>query len=250
MAEPVLKLENVSKRFGALTANDQVKLELYPGEIHALIGPNGAGKSTLIKQISGELKPDQGTILFGGHPINHLGVAARARAGLGRTFQISSLMPEFSVLQCVMLAVQGALGGTHRLFERFERDRQFRQLAVTQIERLGLHERMNMRVSGLSHGERRHLELAMALALSPKALLLDEPLAGVDPGGTQEITGLLGDLKNAAPILLVEHDMAAVFELADRISVMVYGRIIATGSAHDIRANSEVQQAYLGEEAY
>jgi len=246
MGEVVLALEGLSKHFGALIANEDVSLDLRRGELHALIGPNGAGKSTLIKQVIGELKSQSGKIIFDGAQIENLGPAARARAGLGRTFQVSSLINEFTVLQNVMLAVQGRQGRTLRFFARFSADSELERQAMVHVRELGLQERAHMRVSQLSHGERRQLEMAVALALNPKALLLDEPLAGIGPGGTREMTGLLKKLKQRVPILLVEHDMAAVFELADRISVMVYGRLVITGTACEIRSNRLVQEAYLG----
>lgn len=245
----VLSLAQLTKRFGALSANEDVTLDLCQGEIHALIGPNGAGKSTLVKQVAGELRPDSGTIIFNGVQINGLDCAARARAGLGRTFQISSLISEFSVLQNVMLAVQGEQGRTFGMWRRFSTDHGLLEEAQNHVAELGLQDRADVRVSELSHGERRQLEMAMALALQPKALLLDEPLAGIGPAGSLEMTQLLKALKQKVPILLIEHDMAAVFELADRISVMVYGRIITTGTADEIKRNPQVQEAYLGQEA-
>ncbi|NKB50812.1 MAG: ATP-binding cassette domain-containing protein [Rhizobiaceae bacterium] len=249
MGEVVLSLDRLSKRFGALLANEDVSLDLCEGEIHALIGPNGAGKSTLVKQVAGEIRPDGGSIIFDGQLINGLNTAARARAGLGRTFQVSSLISEFSVLQNVMLAVQGQQGNTFQFFRRFSSDAELGKLAGQTIEELDLQDRADVPVSQLSHGERRQLEMACALALKPRALLLDEPLAGIGPAGSQHMTQLLKKLKQQVPILLIEHDMAAVFELADRISVMVYGRIITTGTAHEIRNNKQVQEAYLGQEA-
>ena len=245
----VLSLDGLTKRFGALSANEEVTLDLRRGEIHALIGPNGAGKSTLVKQVAGEMRPDSGTITFNGMQINALDCAARARAGLGRTFQISSLIAEFTVLQNVMLAVQGEQGRTFGMWRRFSKDDSLKEEAQRRVAELGLQDRADIRVSELSHGERRQLEMAMALALKPKALLLDEPLAGIGPAGSLEMTRLLKVLKQQVPILLIEHDMAAVFELADRISVMVYGRIITTGTADEIKSNPQVQEAYLGQEA-
>ncbi len=249
MGDIVLSLDRLSKRYGALLANKDVSLDLRKGEIHALIGPNGAGKSTLVKQVAGEIRPDGGSIMFDGQPINSLNTAARARAGLGRTFQVSSLIPEFSVLQNVMLAVQAQQGKTFRLFKRFSNDTELADQASGYIDELDLQGRADVPVSQLSHGERRQLEMATALALKPRALLLDEPLAGIGPAGSQHMTRLLKKLKQQVPILLIEHDMAAVFELADRISVMVYGRIITTGTAQEIKNNQQVQEAYLGQEA-
>ncbi|MDN2581152.1 ABC transporter ATP-binding protein [Aquibium sp. ELW1220] len=249
MAEPVLQLSNLTKTFGALKATDDVSLDLRPGEIHALIGPNGAGKSTLIHQIAGSLKPDTGTIRFLGRDVGALGVPERARIGLGRTFQISSLTPEFSALRNVMLAVQARQGTSFRFFRPVMRDRSLTEPAMAMLERVGLADRATIPAAELSHGERRQLEIAIALALGSKAFLLDEPMAGMDPEGSKTLTGFLDQLRQEAPILLVEHDMDAVFALADRISVLVYGRVIATGSVSEIRNDAEVRRAYLGEEA-
>lgn len=249
MSDPILEVEGLSKSFGALKATDAVSLDLRPGEIHALIGPNGAGKSTLIKQICGELRQDAGQIRFEGQEISGLDPAARARLGLARSFQVSSVMPEFTVLQNVALAVQGASGESFRFFRPALRDAALVEPARFHIGHAGLAGREDVPASDLAHGERRKLEIAMALAMAPRAFLLDEPMAGMGLEGSKALTALLADLKAQAPILLVEHDMDAVFALADRISVLVYGRIIATGSVAEIRANPEVQRAYLGEEA-
>lgn len=249
MAEPVLSVADLRKSFGALRATDGVSLDLRPGEIHALIGPNGAGKSTLIKQITGELRQDGGAIRLKGAEISPLSAAARARAGLARSFQVSSLAPEFTVLQNVMLAVQGAEGGVFRFFRPALKDARLTEPARAQIARAGLTEREGTPAADLSHGERRSLEIAMALAAKPAAFLLDEPMAGMGPEGSARLTTLLRDLKREAPILLVEHDMDAVFALADRISVLVYGAVIATGSVEAIRNDPAVRTAYLGEEA-
>ena len=249
MAEPILQLQNLTKTFGALKATDDVSLDLRPGEIHALIGPNGAGKSTLIHQIAGSLRPDTGSIHFLGRDVGALGVPERARMGLGRTFQISSLTPEFSALRNVMLAVQARQGTSFRFFRPVMRDRSLTEPAMAMLERVGLADRATIPAAELSHGERRQLEIAIALALGSKAFLLDEPMAGMDPEGSKTLTGFLDALRGEAPILLVEHDMDAVFALADRISVLVYGKVIATGSVADIRNDAEVRRAYLGEEA-
>ena len=249
MADPVLKVTGLSRSFGALKAADAVTLDLRPGEIHALIGPNGAGKSTLINLISGTLLPDAGSVHLGGTDVTRLGVSARARLGLGRTYQISSLFPEFSALRNVMLAVQAQQGSSFRFFRPVMADAALRDPALTLLERVGLAARADVIAAELSHGERRQLELAMALALSPRLLLLDEPMAGMGPEGSRAMTALLAQLGHALPILLVEHDMDAVFALADRISVLVYGRIIATGSVEEIRRDPEVRRAYLGDAA-
>jgi len=249
MAETVLEIENLVKNFGALRATDGVSLDLRQGEIHALIGPNGAGKSTLIHQICGTLKPDQGNIRFSGQDITALGVAERVRLGLGRTFQVSSIAPEFSALRNVMLAVQAKQGTSFRFFTPVMRDRSLTEPALAMLERVGLAARADIPAAELSHGERRQLEIAIALALESKAFLLDEPMAGMWPEGSKALTGFLDGLRHEAPILLVEHDMDAVFALADRISVLVYGKIITTGTVDEIRRDPAVRSAYLGDHA-
>ena len=249
MAEPVLEIRDLRKTFGALKATDGVSLDLNAGEIHALIGPNGAGKSTLIQQISGALRPDSGSIHFLGRDVSGLDMAARAKLGLGRSFQISSLAPEFSALRNVMLAVQARQGSIFRFVRPVMRDAGLTEPAMAMLERVGLAARAHVPAAELSHGERRQLEIAIALALGPKAFLLDEPMAGMGPEGSRALRKCLDGLRQEAPILLVEHDMDAVFALADRISVLVYGRVIATGTADAIRRDPEVRRAYLGEAA-
>ncbi len=247
MTEPVLSIRNLNKSFGALKATENVSLDLRAGEIHALIGPNGAGKSTLIHQIAGTLMPDSGNIKFLGENVTRLGVAARARRGLGRSFQVSSLAPEFSALRNVMLAVQARQGSSFRFFRPVMRDASLTGPAHAALARVGLSERAHLPAAELSHGERRQLEIAIALALGSKAFLLDEPMAGMGPDGSRALTAFLDRLRQQAPILLVEHDMDAVFALADRISVLVYGRVIASGTVDEIRSNAEVRRAYLGD---
>lgn len=249
MSEPILQIDGLSKSFGALKATDAVTLDLRPGEIHALIGPNGAGKSTLIKQITGEIRQDAGTIRFEGQVIDGLDPAARARLGLARSFQVSSVLPEFTVLQNVMLAVQGASGSIFRFLRPALSDPSLTEPARFHIAHAGLGGREAVPASDLAHGERRKLEIAMALALRPRAFLLDEPMAGMGQEGSAQLTDLLSGLREEAPILLVEHDMDAVFALADRVSVLDYGRIIATGTVEQIRADPAVQRSYLGESA-
>ena len=249
MAEPVLEIRDLRKNFGALAATDGVSLDLRPGEIHALIGPNGAGKSTLIHQISGSIRSDSGTIRFLGRDMAGLDMAARARLGLGRSFQISSLAPEFSSLRNVMLAVQAKQGSSLRFFRPVMGDHSLTDPAMAVLERVGLAGRAHLPAAELSHGERRQLEIALALALGSKAFLFDEPMAGMGPEGSKALTTFLDGLRHEAPILLVEHDMDAVFALADRISVLVYGRVIATGTVDEIRNDPEVRRAYLGETA-
>jgi branched-chain amino acid transport system ATP-binding protein len=249
MVEPILEIRELRKSFGALKATDGVSLDLRPGEIHALIGPNGAGKSTLIHQISGSMAPDSGSIRFLGQDISGLDMAARAKRGLGRSFQISSLTPEFSTLRNVMLAVQAKQGSSFRFFRPVDSDRSLTEPAMAVLERVGLAERVHVRAAELSHGERRQLEIAIALALDPKAFLFDEPMAGLGPEGSKRLTGFLDGLRREAPILLVEHDMDAVFALADRVSVLVYGCIVVTGTVDEIRRDPQVRRAYLGDAA-
>ncbi|MGR3761386.1 ABC transporter ATP-binding protein [Roseobacteraceae bacterium NS-SX3] len=248
MTDAVLKVRNLNKSFGALKASQNISLDLYPGEIHALIGPNGAGKSTLIKQISGGLKPNSGTIEVLGRDVTALDTVARARMGLGRTFQISSLAMEFTVLQNAVLGALGARGNAFRFFRNVMKDESLVAPARRALERVGLEAEAGRRTADLSHGQRRQLEVAVALTLEPKLFLMDEPMAGLGAHGSKALTGFLDQLRHEAPILLVEHDMDAVFALADRISVLVYGEIIATGTADEIRGNAEVRRAYLGEE--
>lgn len=247
MADPILEIRDLRKSFGALKATDGVSLDLVPGEIHALIGPNGAGKSTLIHQVSGSIASDSGAIRFLGQDMAGLDMAARARLGLARSFQTSSLAQEFSALRNVMLAVQAKQGSSLRFFRPVMGDGSLIDPAMEMLERAGLTGRANVPAAELSHGERRQLEIAIALALEPKAFLLDEPMAGMGPEGSKVLTRFLDSLRHQAPILLVEHDMDAVFALADRISVLVYGRIIATGTVEEIRNHPEVRQAYLGD---
>lgn len=247
MAEPVLALSRLAKSFGALKITDGVTLDLRPGEVHALIGPNGAGKSTLIHQIAGSIRPDAGEIRFLGRDVGQLSVAKRARLGLARSFQVSSLLLDFSALRSVMLALQARQGSSFRFWRPVLRDKVLTDRAMTMLERVGLAGRAQIAAGALSHGERRRLEIAVALGLEPKAFLLDEPMAGMGPEGSKELTRFLDGLREEAPILLIEHDMDAVFALADRISVLFYGRIIASGSPAEIRADVEVRKAYLGE---
>lgn len=249
MTEAILDIRNISKSFGALKASDDVSLDLKPGEIHALIGPNGAGKSTLIQQIAGGLRPDQGTVWFGGQDVTGLSTDARARLGLGRTFQISSLAMDYTVLQNVVLGALGRRGAAFRFFRPVMKDADLLEIARAALAEVGLEDVAQMRTAELSHGQRRQLEVAVALTLAPKVFLMDEPMAGLGAEGSQRLMGFLDGLRQRAPILLVEHDMDAVFALADRISVLVYGKIIATGTADEIKTDPNVRSAYLGEEA-
>jgi branched-chain amino acid transport system ATP-binding protein len=228
---------------------DGVSLDVLPGEIHAVIGPNGAGKTTLIHEITGIVAPDDGRVVFNGADITRLSLPRRVRAGLARTFQITSILAGFSVLENVALAVQARSGSSFRFGWPGARERALNDAAMDALEQVGLADRAAHPAGALSHGEKRALELAIALATRPRLLLLDEPLAGAGPEETDRLVTLLARLRPAYAILLVEHDMQAVFALADRISVMVYGRVIATGDVPSIRANAEVRAAYLGEDA-
>ncbi|WP_299924438.1 ABC transporter ATP-binding protein [uncultured Pelagimonas sp.] len=248
MTDVLLETRNVSKSFGALQASKDVSLDLRAGEIHALIGPNGAGKSTLIKQIAGGLKPDAGTVLLQGQDVTGLNTAARAKRGLGRTFQISALAMEDTVLQNVVLGALGAGGSPFRFWKPALKNPDLREVAEEALTRVGLQDHATTCTAELSHGQRRQLEVAVALTLKPKAFVMDEPMAGLGTEGSKRLTTFLDGLRSEAPILLVEHDMDAVFALADRISVLVYGAVIATGTVADIRANPDVRAAYLGDE--
>jgi branched-chain amino acid transport system ATP-binding protein len=248
MAEPLLRLVDLRKHFGGITVTDGVTLDVRPGEIHAVIGPNGAGKTTLIHQATGIVAPDSGRVVFAGADITRLSLPRRVRAGLARTFQITSIIPAFSVLENVALAVQARAGSSFRFAWPAAREGALNDAAMDALAQVGLADRAALPAGALSHGEKRALELAIALATSPRLLLLDEPLAGAGPEETERLVALLRRLKAAYTILLVEHDMQAVFALADRISVLVYGRVIATGCVAEIRANAEVRAAYLGED--
>lgn len=243
----LLDMRDLVKSFGGLKATDHLSLSVNEGEIHALIGPNGAGKTTLINQLMGELAPDHGEIAFAGQVITGLKPAARTRLGLGRTFQITQLLPEFSALDHVALAVQAHQGHSFRFWRTARGDRSIVDPAMAVLNDLHLGHRADVTVANLSHGERKQLELAIALALEPRLLLLDEPMAGLGPVETAEMIATLQRLKGRITMLLVEHDMEAVFALADRITVLVYGRAIASGTAAEIQADPAVREAYLGE---
>lgn len=249
MTEPLLHTSGLVKRYGGIIATHQVALAVERGHLHALIGPNGAGKSTLIGLLSGEMAADAGHIHFNGHDVTGLHVHRRARLGLARSFQITSIFKSFSVLANVVLAVQAHAGHSFRFWRPAVRDPALVEPALAALERVGLADRRHDAAAALSHGERRQLELAMALAGDPAMLLLDEPMAGMGPEDGRAMVDLLQSLKGERTILLVEHDMDAVFQLADRISVLVYGAIIASGTPDHIRADAEVRRAYLGEEA-
>lgn len=247
MSEAVLATRGLHKSFGALVATEDVSVDLYPGEIHAIIGPNGAGKSTLIGQICGNLRPDAGRVEILDRDVTELSTAERARSGLARTFQISALAMEDTVFENALLGAVGAAGGVWRVFDTVMKNAALRDRAMGALERVGLADLREVRCADLSHGQRRQLEVAVALTLEPKVFVMDEPMAGLGADGSRSMTSFLDALRAEAPILLVEHDMDAVFALADRISVLVYGRIIATGSVEDIRRSPEVRAAYLGD---
>jgi branched-chain amino acid transport system ATP-binding protein len=244
----LLGIDALSKRFGGVVASDNISLEVPRGELHAIIGPNGAGKTTLITQLAGELAPDAGHIRFEGRDVTALPTWRRSQLGLARSFQITSLFLDFTALDNVALAVQAHAGHSFHFWSDARADAGLREPARAALARVGLEERADMLVSRLSHGEHRQLEIAMALATAPRMLLLDEPMAGMGPDESTRMVKILRELKGELTILLIEHDMEAVFALADRITVLVYGRIIASGSPGEIRANADVRQAYLGEQ--
>jgi branched-chain amino acid transport system ATP-binding protein len=249
MAEALLEIRNLSKSFGALRATDGVDLEVQEGETLAIIGPNGAGKTTLIGQLAGNLRPDAGRIRFAGEDVTALSAPRRARKGFARSFQITSVFPEFTALQNVALAVQAHAGHSFRFWRPALQDPALLEPARQVLREVGLQDRLNTVAANMSHGEHRQLEVAMALATRPRLLLLDEPMAGMGIDESQRMIGLLGTLKRRQTMILVEHDMDAVFRLADRIAVLVYGRVIATGLPEDIKLNPDVRKAYLGEGA-
>ncbi|MGV1761351.1 ABC transporter ATP-binding protein [Rhizobium sp. A22-96] len=244
----ILETQGLVKRFAGLTATDNVSFTLEEGHIHALIGPNGAGKSTLIHQLCGNLLPSEGRILFAGQDVTRLAPAARVALGLGRTFQVTSLLGEFTVRQNMAVAVQARLGGNLRIFDRMTGRREVWEETDELLGKSPLGKRADIIVDDLSQGERKQLELLVSLAGRPKVLLLDEPMAGLGHAESLDMIEVLKGLRGTVTILLVEHDMDAVFALADRISVLVYGRIIMTGSAEEIADSAEVREAYLGNE--
>jgi len=248
VADALLEIERLSKRFGGVVASDAIALAVPQGELHAIIGPNGAGKTTLISQLAGEIAPDAGRIRFAGRDITNLPIFRRSQLGLARSFQITSLFLDFTVLDNVALAVQAHAGHSFRFWRDARSQSELRTPARAALARVGLAGRADVVVSNLSHGEHRQLEIAMALATTPRMLLLDEPMAGMGPDESARMVKTLRELKRELTILLIEHDMEAVFALADRITVLVYGRIIASGTPEAIRANAEVRQAYLGEQ--
>jgi len=246
--DALLDVRGLAKSFGALRATDGVDLDVREGETHAIIGPNGAGKTTLIGQLAGNLRPDAGRIRFAGEDITALAAPARSRKGLARSFQITSIYREFTALDNVALAVQAHAGHSFRFWRPARSEPELRDPARAILEEVGLGARADVRAANLAHGEQRQLEIAMVLATRPRLMLLDEPVAGMGTDESQRMVRFLGGLKGKRTMVLVEHDMDAVFTLADRISVLVYGRIIASGTPEEIRANPEVRTAYLGEE--
>jgi branched-chain amino acid transport system ATP-binding protein len=248
VAEPLLRVEKLVLRFGGIFATDHVSLDVASGELHAIIGPNGAGKTTLISQLIGQLLPHSGTIRLAGRDITRVPVYRRSALGLARSFQITSLLPDFTAIDNVALAAQARDGHSFHFWRNARRLAHLRKAAQDALDRVGLGHRAGVLVSRLSHGEQRELELAVALATRPQLLLLDEPMAGLGVTESARMVKLLQELRREVSIVLVEHDMDAVFALADRISVLVYGRVIASGTPSEIRANDEVKRAYLGDQ--
>ncbi|MHA1566703.1 MAG: ABC transporter ATP-binding protein [Alphaproteobacteria bacterium] len=248
MTGPQLSIRGLCKSFGGIAATDNVDLDIDAGEIHAIIGPNGAGKTTLINLLSGLLSPDGGTIQFDGANITRASAPKRCRRGLARSFQITSIFREATALDNVALAVQAATGHSFRFWRAAGGDPALCDPAYTLLERVGLADRASVQAGNLAHGEQRQLEIAMVLATKPKMLLLDEPMAGMGSAESERLIALLAELKGHYTMLLIEHDMDAVFALADRITVLVYGRTIATGTPTQIRANTDVRRAYLGDD--
>ncbi len=247
MADPLLRVRNLVRRFGGIAATDNLSLDVGRGELHAIIGPNGAGKTTLISQLTGQLLPSSGTVHFAGQDITRLPAYRRSALGLARSFQITSLLPDFTALDNVALAAQAHHGHSFHFWHNARKERQLRDSGRAALARVGLEPRADVAVAALSHGEQRELELAVALATRPQLLLLDEPMAGLGVTESARMVKLLGELRREVTIVLVEHDMDAVFALADRITVLVYGRVIASDTPAAIRGNAEVKRAYLGD---
>jgi branched-chain amino acid transport system ATP-binding protein len=248
VVEPLLRIENLVRRFGGIVATDNLSLDIVRGELHAIIGPNGAGKTTLISQLIGQLRPSSGSIRFAGEDVTALPAWKRSQLGLARSFQITSLLRDFTAADNVALAAQARDGHSFRFFRNARKEKALRETALAALERVGLGSRADVVVSRLSHGEQRELELAVALATRPQLLLLDEPMAGLGATESGRMVKLLANLRKEVTIVLVEHDMNAVFALADRITVLVYGRVIASDVPAAIRVNEEVKRAYLGDQ--
>jgi branched-chain amino acid transport system ATP-binding protein len=248
VADPLLHVEKLVRRFGGILATDNVSLDVARGELHAIIGPNGAGKTTLISQLTGQLLPNSGTIHLAGADITRVPAHRRSALGLARSFQITSLLLDFTASDNVALAAQAHDGHSFRFWGNARKESRLRNTAQDALDRVGLGHRAGVLVSRFSHGEQRELELAVALATKPQLLLLDEPMAGLGITESARMVKLLQELRREVSIVLVEHDMDAVFALADRISVLVYGRIIASDVPAAIRQNEEVKRAYLGDQ--
>ena len=248
MSEPVLKVEQLNKAFGGVVATDNLDFDVRPGEIHAVIGPNGAGKTTFVAQLSGMLKPDAGRIIFDGQDIGNKSAPERSHLGLARSFQITSVFRDFTALENVALSIQAHAGHSFRFWKRAATDKTLTEPAQKILDDVGLGDRALTLAGNLAHGQQRQLEIAMALATGPKMLLLDEPTAGMGTEESENMRQFLNRLKGEYSMVLIEHDMDTVFSLADRVTVLVYGRAIATGTPEEIRSNDEVRAAYLGED--
>ena len=243
----LLRLEGLAKSYGALAVTRDVSLTVAPGEVHALIGPNGAGKTTLVGQVAGSIRPDGGRVVFGGQDITRLPPQRRARLGLARSFQIITLVQDFTARENVAVAVQRRHGNSFRFLRDAGRERALNVEAEAALDLVGLSARAATPAAALSHGEKRHLELAVALACAPKLLVLDEPMAGIGHDEAARLLALLQSLRGRFAMLLVEHDMDAVFALSDHVSVLVAGAVIASGPPAAIRADPAVRTAYLGD---
>lgn len=249
MAEPILQVRGVNKSFGAVRATNNLTLNIYRGEIHALIGPNGAGKTTIVNQLSGDILPDSGTIHFNGRDVTNMKAYRRARLGIGRSFQITHIFENLTVAENMGLSICARSGHNFRFWRKWKKAPPVQKALSASLGLVDLQGRAEVMAGHLSHGEKRQLEVGMALTGDPQLLILDEPMAGMGPGGTVELSKLIRNLKRRTTILLVEHDMDVVFSLADRVTVLVYGENIASGPADQIRDNEAVRAAYLGEES-
>ena len=248
MKNKVLNIKNLSKSYGAFKVTDEIAIDLNFNEIHALIGPNGAGKSTLIKQIVGSVKHDIGSIILDQEDITDLTDIERAKIGISRTFQVSSIIPKFSALENIILSLLNKSNNTFELFKSLKQNKELHLKAKKILRDIDLDSKCDEVASELSNGDRRKLEVGLALAMDPKVFLFDEPMAGLDEIGTKMMIDLFKKIKANSPILLIEHDMEAVFALADRVSVIVYGKIVATGTVKEIKSNKLVRDVYLGYE--
>ncbi len=248
MSAPLLHVDNLVKRFGGLAATDHATLQVKAGEIHALIGPNGAGKTTLIHQISGALAPDEGRIVFDGADLTHMAMHQRVQLGLVRSYQITSVFTRLTVQDNLGLAIQAGEGSSFQFWQAARSEHARYARAAEVAERVGLQAQLMQPAGALSHGEQRQLEVGLALASSPKLMLLDEPMAGMGPDESERMVQLLQSLRGHTTLLLVEHDMDAVFRLADTLSVLVSGQVIACGTAEQIKNDAAVKRAYLGDE--